>query len=237
MKRALAFAQANSWVGANIGLMSLGLAVLAILELQAAIYAMKVATTTDLWNTPFGLLPSAGILSAGKSVGFSLLGFFGMAVATQLACHERPASRAQAGIARLVAIGCMTIPVGNLASYLAFERQQKEWAVYVVSPAYEADKALATDWDADSRARLEATQKITPPAIGHRDFADWFAAIFWHGLVMFAAGVRLAGPVSREERETLKARERSERAKKAAKKRKQTRRKAVPFAKPKLVKA
>lgn len=199
-KKVAVWLRANQWKVANAGLLVLGLLVLAILEAQAAKYALSSAAQKDMWMTPWGEAPSAAILSAGKSIGFSLLAFFGMAVATHLATHERAASRSQAFAARIVAIGCMTIPVGNLASYLALERQEKQWEVYVSSPAYTADKELTQDYNADSRARLEAARNLTPPSVGERDFPDWLAAIFWHALVMWAAGVRFAPPMSDAER-------------------------------------
>ena len=221
--KAAAWVRVNGWKLANVGLLFLGLAVLAILEAQAAKYALESAAQKDMWMTPWGEAPSAAILSAGKSIGFSLLAFFGMMVAAHLTTHERAASRSQAMVARLVALGCMTIPVGNLASYLALERQQKQWEVYVVSEAYKVDKAIAEDPMAGSREKLEVAHKLTPPSTGNRDLPDWLAAIFWHALVMWAAGVRFAPPMSDAERAAAAADAKRERERT----RRQERRKAL----------
>jgi hypothetical protein len=228
VQKAAAWMRANGWSAANVGLMVLGLMVLAILEAQAAKYALASAAQKDMWMTPWGAAPSAAILSAGKSVGFSLMAFFGMFVAGHLAQHERASSRSQAWVARLVALGCMTVPVGNLASYLALERESKEWEVYVSSPAYEADKALAQDYDADSRTRAEVAQKLTPPSVGNRDLPDWLAAIFWHALVMWAASVRFAPPMSEAERAAAALAEKRERERQRRKDRKRRQQKRQP---------
>lgn len=168
-------------------IMSLGLALLAILEVYSAWAAFENAPHADMWTTPWGEYPRAALIHSAMSVICGLLAFAGSAVAGALRDDVRKGVRGRAWQARAVAFALLSVPVGYLASAFALDREGKAWETYHGSDAYQADKALANDPQADSRERREAAERLKPPGKSNPGFADWSQAIFLHLLVMWSA--------------------------------------------------
>ncbi|NDC76081.1 hypothetical protein EBZ70_12610 [bacterium] len=190
------------------GVMSLGLVLLAVLETYAAYGAFRNAVQADLIATPWGELPKSALFHSAKSVICGLLAFVGSAIAGSLRDDPRKEVSSRAWQARAVAFALLVIPVGNLASTFAFDREAKAWETYQGSDAYEADKTLANDPQADSRERRDAAERLTPPGKSQPDFPDWAQAIFLHLLVMWSASAfRAPRPLTEAQRAALEKQE------------------------------
>jgi hypothetical protein len=184
--------------------MSLGLVLLAVLEAYAAYGAFRNAVQADLIATPWGNLPKSALFHSAKSIICGLLAFAGSAIAGSLREDPRKEVSGRAWQARAVALALLVVPVGNLASTFAYDREAKAWETYKGSDAYEADKGLANDPQADSRERREAAVRLTPPGKSQPGIADWSQAIFLHLLVMWSASAfRAPRPLTDAQRATL----------------------------------
>lgn len=186
------------------GVMALGLTLLAVLEVYSAWAAFENAPHADLWSTPWGQYPRAALIHSAMSVICGLLAFAGSAIAGALREDPRKEISGRAWQARAVAFALLTVPVGYLASAFALDREGKAWETYHGSDAYEADKGLANDPQADSRERREAAERLTPPGKSNPGFPDWAQAIFLHLLVMWSASAfRSPRPLTDAQRATL----------------------------------
>ena len=186
------------------GVMSLGLVLLAVLETYSAWAAFENAPHADLWQAPWGQYPRAALIHSAMSVICGLLAFAGSAIAGSLREDPRKEVSSRAWQARAVAFALLTVPVGYLASAFALDREGKAWESYHGSDAYEADKSLANDPQADSRERREAAVRLTPPGKSQPGLADWSQAIFLHLLVMWSASAfRAPRPLTDAQRATL----------------------------------
>jgi hypothetical protein len=205
------------------GLALLGLLTLAALEFRSGEYAFATAPADN---------PLKPAIYTITSVAFGLLAFVGMAVAGILRRDMRRRFSAGALAATVVALGCMTVPVHNLAASIAYDRELKAWEAN--GPTAERpqgsdvyQKALAVYSDASEMdyRRDEAQKIITPPTVGHPGLLEWLMACFWHMLVMWSArAFQLPAPITESELRILEAERlaalRSERAKKGAQTRK-----------------
>ena len=190
------------------GIMALGLVLLAVLETYSAWAAFENAPHADLWQTPWGQYPRAALIHSAMSVICGLLAFAGSAIAGALREDPRKEVSGRAWQARMVAFALLTVPVGYLASAFALDRESKAWETYHGSDAYDADKALANDPQADSRERREAAERLTPPGKSQPDFPDWAQAIFLHLLVMWSASAfRAPRPLTEAQRAALEKQE------------------------------
>lgn len=177
------------------GLAGLLLVLVAVLETKAATGAFKsVADHT------------AAAQYAALSIICAVLAFVFSAIAGAAKHDVRPSVRGRARLARLVAVACLLIPVGTLASSLKHDRAVTEWPAYRASPAYTADVAIATaDVDLLDNMAIEnreaAQRRIQEPTFvsaGLNDF-EWYYALFLQGIVILGAGIRLSPPATEEE--------------------------------------
>lgn len=209
---------------AQAALLGLGLCLLVVLELYSAWYAFASALQTDLWQTPFGAYPRAALLHSALCLACGLLAFFGMHVAARLKDDPRPHIASRAFGARLVALGCLLIPISYLSGAFAHDRASKAWDAYVSSPAYAADTATAQDPRADFLERREARERITPPTSAERSFMDIVKACFLHGLVLWSASAfHIPAPATAADRERVRKDEDNKRRRERAKERERER--------------
>lgn len=190
MKRIRRFARflKRSWHPLKVAMtMALGLTLLAVLEAYAAWGAFENAPKTDMWQTPWGEYPRAALFHSAMSVLCGVLAFVGSAWARAQSDHDLKSVRSRAWVTWVISLCFMLYSVGMLATAKASDTGAKNWETYQGSAAYEADKALAMDPQADSRERREAAQRITPPGAAQPGLGDWLMAIFLHGLVMLSA--------------------------------------------------
>lgn len=191
------------WRVINGTLISVGALLLITLEGWAAWYAMASAPSGDLWPTPWGLVPRAALLHGFVGAGFGCAAFLAMIVAGNLSQDERPRVRKGAFLARIVALGLVLVPIGNLAGAINMDHRLASWSAYVESPAYLADKNLVEDAQADTRAKAEAALNLIPPTSAEFDFVAYAQAAFFHLMVALLASIRMAPPITQEERNAV----------------------------------
>lgn len=175
----------------QLGLTILTLAFMVVLESKAALGA---------WHSVLDHI--AALQHAALSVICSLTAIVMAGVATAMKHDERPHIARQARGARLISIALMLVPIGYLGASFKMDRQASEWAAYVASPAFEADKATAADPMADRYQRADAAARTIQPTTAKLDIVDfefWLAAFFQIGLIG-AASVRIPAPITDEER-------------------------------------
>lgn len=191
----------------SAGILTLGLLLLAVLEVYSAWYAFAAAPAKDLWPTPWGEYPRAALLHSALSVICGVFAFVGMAAAGGLKDDARKRYSSRAWVARVVAIGFLAVPggpVANLAGAFSLDRQVKQFEVYKTSPAYEEDVRALREGILDPFEREAVKRRVTPPSTGEVGVLDWLTAVFLHALVMWsAAAFRLAPPITQAELDAI----------------------------------
>ncbi len=191
------------WRIVNGLLILVGGLLLITLESWAAWYAMASSPSGDMWPTPFGVFPRAALLHGIVGGGFGIAAFLAMIVAGNLSQDERPRVRNGDFLARIIAFGLVLVPIGNLAGAINMDHRLATWAAYIESPAYEADKNLVADSAADSRAKAEAALNLIPPTSAEFDLIAYVQAAFFHLMVALLASIRMAPPITQEERNAI----------------------------------
>lgn len=197
------WAREAGWRSYNVLRLLVGLALLMVLESYSAWYAFATAPHSDLWATPWGDLPRAALFHGALSGGFGLLAFMALLAAGRLAADARPRVRAGAALATWLGLCAMLTPIGNLGNAMDYDDQLSRWEALRSSPEYQVSLAIAQDAQADSREQRLAAEKLTRPAKADFNPLTWMMAAFFHGVVAFFARVRMAPPMTAEERDSL----------------------------------
>lgn len=164
-----------------------------------------------------------GVTWAAISVMFALLGLAGMAIAGTLKDDLRPWVQERCRWARGIAVAAIIVPTCFLASALKTENVTQRWQAYTAAgpsgepSSYQLDQAIVADLMGDTLERSNARERIAKnrPGSVDLDFFDvelWIAA-FFQGLLLLAADkLRIAAPMTDEEKIALGYKERGAKA-------------------------
>lgn len=166
----------------------------------------------------------AGIQWAAISFTFALIGLTGFAVAGILKDDIRPWVASRAKAARAVAAIAMLVPVCFLGASIKSDTQAQRWDSYIAQgpngeqSLYAIDSATAADMMGDTYIRQEARNRMASMRPGATDLTpadiEFWIAVFFQGVLLWGAdALRLAAPMTADEREHLK---RSQAARKGA---------------------
>jgi hypothetical protein len=220
-------------------LASIGLAILAVMEWSAALYAIDTAPKVNLITTPFGDAPRDAVIYASLSVLFGLGGFFGKVVAGIRADDERPHVRSSAWKASLFATLCMAVPVGNFAHALAFKDAQRAFEVNRPS-ASQPEGSMAWRHAVETVERgepqdpavEEAQRLLNAPSKGEPTYHWLLAAALAFMAMQCGSAFRVPLPITEQERAAMVEREkRQERNRQRRERRKLNKRLATPTTK------
>jgi len=169
------------------------LTVAGVVEAFSARYALATASDPVLGYGKAALM--------GACAAMALLGF---RRASLLGDDPRDEVRKRAWGARLCAVGFMAVSIVGAAGAFAYERQTREYAVYLASPAYAEDQRISRSFDHSDLEREEARRRMAAPAVADRQFGDFLFPLVLHGLAAIAAGsLRAPAPLKRGEAEAI----------------------------------
>lgn len=170
----------------NAPLTIFGIGMIAAYEVYSAGGIFQTSTEeVAIFGYTVPLAPVEAVISLGCGLG----GFLGAFVATQLACDPRPEVRRNAWKARLLAVMMLIIPTGYLANSFSLQAQLGTYREYHGSVAEQADMALVKDFQADSRDRSAAAERLrdgVKPERAKFSLGAWAKAIFLTAIVNLA---------------------------------------------------
>ena len=210
----LGHATAAGRIALGLFLAGLGLAILAIMEWVAAAYAFETAPQVAMVSTPWGEAPRDALAYMALSIAFGLAGYFGKMAAAIRASDERPHVRQGATWASLVAVACMSVPVGNFAHALAYKDAQRAFEVNRPSPAqpdgseaWRHAQEIVANGEPEDPAVREAQRLLNPPSKGEPTH-HWLlaAALAWLAMACGSA-FRVPLPITEAERAAMVDRE------------------------------
>jgi len=155
-----------------------------------------------------------GVQMAALTLICAAIAFIGFGLAGRLKDDERPRVRRRAKAARFVALAFLFLgPIPFLGSALKMERLERDYAAYAVSPAYEADRAVAaqaqltiSDRTAQEFEIREAARRTIRPTSANLSLldAEFWMALLLQGLMIFASdALRVPAPITADERLAL----------------------------------
>lgn len=164
-----------------------------------------------------------GLQMAALTVICAALAYLGFGLAGRLKDDERRHIRLRAKAARLVAVCFLFLgPIPFFGSAIKMERLEREWAAYSVSPAFDADVALAaqatltiSDRTADDWEIQEAARRTIRPTSANLTVFDvefWVALAFQFLLIFASDALRVPAPITTEERLALMYKQRGQKA-------------------------
>jgi hypothetical protein len=165
----------------------------------------------------FGLGVALAPVEAAISLGLGLLSLWCAMTAAALRADPRSDQKARAFGAQALAFVLLCAPIYYAGNSFAFQRQLADYREYSGSEAERADRMLAFDDGADSRARGDAAESLkngVEPQAARFDFLCTLWAAFLYVVNMAAA--RLGWRPRPETDAEAKAREAAVRAAKAA---------------------
>lgn len=215
-----------------------GLMILAVMEVSAAIYAFDTSPQSNMVAVPWGEAPRDALVYAALSVLFGLAGYFGKIAGSIRADDERPHVRAGAWKASCFALACMLVPTGNFAHSIAYKDDLRAYEVNRPSPANpegsmawrHAQEVVATG-EPDDPAVQRAQRVLNPPAKGEPGAHHWAMAIALAVMAMACGSAfRVPLPITEAERNAMVEREkRQERNRRRRERRKLNKRRTIPL--------
>ena len=168
------------------GLMALIFALVAVVESKSAFGAYH--TVVD---------HVSGLQHGALSIVCAVLAVVFSSMAGGMRDDERPYVRRRASLARIVSICFLIVPIGYLGSALKDDRIETTWTAYTTSAAYPIDAALAADRTADPYEARIARERMTRPSsqLTMLD-GEFYVAAFLQFVLITAAGIPLAPPIT-----------------------------------------
>lgn len=175
--------------------------------------------------------PVRGLQLTLLTLSCAAVAYLGFGLAGTLKDDERPHVRRRAKAARFVAVCFLFLgPIPFFGSAIKMERISREYEAYLVSPAFEADSALAAqsrltisdrtsdDWEIAEAARR--TVRPTGANLTAFDIEFWAALAFQFLLIFSSDALRVPAPITQEERLALMYKQRGQKAAATRRKRK-----------------
>jgi len=165
----------------------------------------------------------SGIAWAAISIMFALLALASFAIAGGNKDDLRPWVQERVKWARAVGIAAIIVPTCFLASALKAENVEQRWTAYIAAgptgeaSAYQLDQDVVSDRQADPYDQREARARIAANRPGSVDLdlfdVEFWIAAFFQGLLLIAADkLRIAAPMTEEEKVALGYKERGAKA-------------------------
>ena len=219
-------------------LASIGLAILAVMEVSASVYAFDTSPQANLIAGPWGEAPRDALIYAGLSILFGLAGFFGKMAGAIRGDDERPHVRSSAWKANMFAICCMLVPTGNFAHSIAYKDDLRAYEVNRPSAsqpegsmAWRHAEDVVSSGEPEDPAVREAQRVLNPPSKGEPQAHHWAMAIALAFMAMACGSAfRVPLPITEAERAAMVEKEkRQERNRKRRERRKLNKRRTIPL--------